>query len=62
MAESFYNPRHEQVAKLAYQIWDQNGRPMGTAEKDWLLAEQILDLEDATKPPCASLSLEAREQ
>jgi hypothetical protein len=39
MNESPSTLRHDQVAKLAYEIWEENGRPSGTAEKDWLLAE-----------------------
>jgi len=56
------NLRHEQVARLAYELWERNGRPAGSAERDWLLAEEILELLDATKPPFGALSLEANEQ
>jgi hypothetical protein len=31
--------RHEFVAKLAYQLWEQRGRPFGSAEVDWFAAE-----------------------
>lgn len=34
--------RARQVEKLARQIWEESGRPVGTAEKDWHQAEQIL--------------------
>lgn len=33
---------HEVIAVLAYQLWEERGRPDGTAEKDWLEAEQQL--------------------
>ena len=39
MSESSNNLLHEQVAKLAYEIWERNGRPTGTAKSDWLLAD-----------------------
>ena len=32
-----------QVEKIARQIWEESGRPAGTAENDWLQAEKILD-------------------
>jgi Protein of unknown function (DUF2934) len=35
--------RSRQVEKIARQIWEESGRPAGTAENDWLQAEKILD-------------------
>jgi len=34
--------RHEFVAKLAYKLWEQRGRPFGSAEVDWLAAERAV--------------------
>ena len=34
--------RHEFVAKLAYNLWQERGRPLGSPEVDWLAAEQAL--------------------
>ena len=34
--------RHEFVAKLAYKLWEERGRPVGSPEVDWLAAEQAL--------------------
>jgi hypothetical protein len=31
-----------QVRALAHQIWEESGRPSGTAEADWLEAERIV--------------------
>ena len=31
---------HEAVARLAYYLWEQKGRPEGSAELDWHHAEQ----------------------
>jgi len=61
MYESSSNIRHEQVARLAYELWERSGRPAGSAERDWLMAEQILELLDPAKPPLGALSLEANE-
>jgi len=35
-------PTREEIALLAYSIWQERGCPDGTAETDWLEAEQQL--------------------
>jgi hypothetical protein len=35
-------PSHEAIARLAYALWEQSGRPDGSSERDWLQAEQQL--------------------
>lgn len=34
--------RHEFVAKLAYKLWEQRGRPVGSPDIDWFAAEQAV--------------------
>jgi hypothetical protein len=34
--------RHEFVAKLAYQLWEARGRPLGSPEVDWFAAERAV--------------------
>jgi hypothetical protein len=34
--------RHEFVAKLAYKLWEERGRPLGSPEVDWFAAERTL--------------------
>ena len=34
--------RHEFVAKLAYKLWEERGRPFGSPEVDWFAAERAL--------------------
>lgn len=34
--------RHEFVAKLAYKLWEERGRPLGSPEVDWLAAEAAM--------------------
>ena len=36
--------RHEFVAKLAYGLWDERGRPFGSPEVDWFAAERAVYL------------------
>lgn len=62
MQTSKSDVRHEQIAKLAYELWERNGRPTGTAMSDWLRAERMLEFRDPEKLPFGVLSLEAKEQ
>jgi hypothetical protein len=34
--------RHELVAKLAYKLWEERGRPFGSPEVDWFRAERAV--------------------
>jgi hypothetical protein len=34
--------RHEFVAKLAYRLWEERGRPLGSPEVDWCAAERAV--------------------
>ena len=34
--------RYEFVAKLAYNLWEQRGRPFGSPDVDWFAAEQAV--------------------
>jgi hypothetical protein len=34
--------RHEFVAKLAYKLWEERGRPLGSPELDWFAAERAM--------------------
>jgi hypothetical protein len=34
--------RYEFVAKLAYNLWEERGRPFGSPEVDWLAAERAV--------------------
>lgn len=38
---------HEQVAILAYQLWQERGSPEGSPEDDWFRAEQELQKTEA---------------
>ena len=40
--DSQYESRHEFVTKLAYKLWEQRGRPLGSPDVDWLAAEQAV--------------------
>jgi Protein of unknown function (DUF2934) len=33
---------HDVTAKLAYELWEQRGRPLGSPELDWFAAEKAL--------------------
>jgi hypothetical protein len=34
--------RHDEIARLAYVLWEARGRPEGSAEEDWIRAEEEL--------------------
>jgi hypothetical protein len=34
--------RHELVAKMAYKLWEERGRPVGSPEVDWFAAERAV--------------------
>jgi hypothetical protein len=40
-------PDSETIAKLAYQLWSQRGKPEGSPEIDWFHAEHLLRSGDA---------------
>jgi hypothetical protein len=46
-------PGSEDIARLAYQIWEERGRPVGSAEVDWYEAERQLRTRNGemTSPP-----------
>jgi Protein of unknown function (DUF2934) len=33
---------HDQIASLAYALWQERGRPEGSPDEDWLRAEREL--------------------
>jgi hypothetical protein len=33
------DPEHEEIERLAFENWQQRGRPIGTPEEDWFRAE-----------------------
>jgi hypothetical protein len=41
--------RHDEIAKLAYELWEQRGRPLGSPEIDWHAAKSILGVRDSPK-------------
>ncbi len=35
-------PSHDEIARLAYEYWEQRGRQGGSAAEDWQRAERAL--------------------
>jgi len=33
---------HQEIEHLAYWLWQQRGKPIGSPDEDWFLAEQLL--------------------
>jgi DUF2934 family protein len=38
---------HEEIARLAYELWERGGRPLGSPEIDWYAAERALGVRDS---------------
>ena len=60
---------HGIVAKLAHQLWEERGHPLGSPEQDWFRAEQVvrhhLGLTSSDRrsfPPLPAVFLEPREE
>lgn len=43
--------KYEEVARLAYQFWEERGCPFGSSEIDWWRAEQELRARPQTADP-----------
>ncbi len=57
--------RHEFVAKLAYKLWEQRGRPFGSPEVDWFAAEHTVYgslVESGMISPCPNAPQSMREK
>jgi len=55
-------PDSDAIAKLAYQLWEERGRPLGTAEGDWYEAErQLLQLQPQSGTIAPALTRRPRE-
>lgn len=39
--------RHDEIAKLAYELWERRGHPLGSPEIDWYAAESALGVKDS---------------
>lgn len=39
--------RHDEIAKLAYELWERRGPPLGSPEVDWYAAEIALGVKDS---------------
>ena len=38
---------HEEIARLAYELWERRGRPLGSPEIDWYAAKSGLGVPDS---------------
>jgi len=55
--------QHQQIENLAYQLWEERGRPLGSPGDDWFRAEQtfIPSSDSASRLPFSSLTMEPIE-
>ena len=38
---------HAEIARLAYELWERRGHPLGSPEIDWYAAESALGVRDS---------------
>lgn len=39
--------KHQDIATLAYELWERRGRPLGSPDIDWYAAESALGVRDS---------------
>lgn len=64
MDDFFAGAAHEMTAKIAYELWERRGRPLGTPEVDWFAAESALaaaQRDPKVNFPLYGITLEADE-
>ncbi|HLW90327.1 MAG TPA: DUF2934 domain-containing protein [Roseiarcus sp.] len=42
--------REQKIREIAFRIWEEEGRPLGHAERHWEMAERIVAEEEAKQP------------
>jgi len=42
LTDFYKEDRHDLVQKLAYERWENRGRPLGSPEIDWFAAEKVV--------------------
>jgi len=42
VAETLPEVSTDDIARLAYRLWEERGCPIGSPEEDWLRAEELL--------------------
>ena len=60
MSELLIGELHDVTKELAYEYWEERGRPMGSAEVDWYKAEQTMrssNLASPVGPPFSAFSM-----
>ena len=55
-------PTHEDVARLAYRLWEERGAPIGSPEVDWARAEEELSGHDPSGAPPVARAADARSR
>jgi hypothetical protein len=60
MSEFLIGELHEVIEELAYQYWEERGRPVGSPEVDWQKAEERLrsyNFGSPVGPPLSAFSM-----
>lgn len=57
-----HNIDHKRTANLAYALWQERGRPVGSPDTDWLAAEAMLHSRVEPELELFGMKLEASER
>lgn len=59
----FLNAQREEIENLAYRLWEERGRPLGSPDDDWCRAEQklIQRSDSPSQLPFSSVMMEPLE-
>lgn len=53
---------HEVIRRLAYRLWEERGRPIGSPDVDWARAEdELRRICSAQNPPFSDIAMEPEE-
>ena len=50
MSEFLLGELHDVIKELAYEYWEERGRPIGSPEVDWYKAEQTMSSSNSASP------------
>jgi Protein of unknown function (DUF2934) len=59
MSHNGSKPDYTEIERIAYRLWEERGRPIGSAEEDWFRAERQLRENGAAAADLENLSSRA---
>jgi hypothetical protein len=59
MSQDIVKRHHDEIARLAYLLWERRGRPVGSPDIDWFRAEHELlsEINTGNRLPFSSIQM-----